>query len=164
MFNQYPALVFLILCLTNIFLPRFRLSLSPNLFHVDRSSCVESKTVTNLICKLWLIVSIFVTAQRLRVQSSYVDIMIWYICNAHYLYSLFHVKNLFIQVINKESTLVLALPIVFSSIYMIDHWKNFLFYSFELSCTQQQNNSLYILILYMSLLRVSVNYFSLPSL
>ena len=107
MFNQYPALVFLILCLTNIFLPRFRLSLSPNLFHVDRSSCVESKTVTNLICKLWLIVSIFVTAQRLKVQSSYVDIMIWYICNAHYLYSLFHVKNLFIQVINKEATLVL---------------------------------------------------------
>lgn len=117
MFNQYPALVFLILCLTNIFLPRFRLSLSPNLFHVDRSSCVESKTVTNLICKLWLIVSIFVTAQRLRVQSSYVDIMIWYICNAHYLYSLFHVKNLFIQVINKESTLVLYCV-------FIDHWKN----------------------------------------
>ena len=113
MFNQYPALVLLILCLTNIFLPRFRLSLSPNLFHVDRSSCVESKTVTNLICKLWLIVSIFVTAQRLRVQSSYVDIMIWYICNAHYLYSLFHVKNLFIQVINK------VLYCVF-----IDHWKN----------------------------------------
>ena len=120
MFNQYPALVFLILCLTNIFLPRFRLSLSPNLFHVDRSSCVESKTVTNLTCKLWLIVSIFVTAQRLRVQSSYVDIMIWYICNAQYLYSLFHVKNLFIQVINKESTLVF---IVFSlpteKIYLI---------------------------------------------
>jgi len=157
MFNQYPALVFLILCLTNIFLPRFRLSLSPNLFHVDRSSCVESKTVTNLICKLWLIVSIFVTAQRLRVQSSYVDIMIWYICNAHYLYSLFHVKNLFIQVINKESTLVLyCVSLTTEKIY--------LFYSFELSCTQQQNNSLYILILYMSLLRVSVNYFSLPSL
>jgi len=157
MFNQYPALVFLILCLTNIFLPRFRLSLSPNLFHVDRSSCVESKTVTNLICKLWLIVSIFVTAQRLKVQSSYVDIMIWYICNAHYLYSLFHVKNLFIQVINKESTLVLyCVSLTTEKIY--------LFYSFELSCTQQQNNSLYILILYMSLLRVSVNYFSLPSL
>ena len=157
MFNQYPALVFLILCLTNIFLPRFRLSLSPNLFHVDRSSCVESKTVTNLICKLWLIVSIFATAQRLRVQSSYVDIMIWYICNAHYLYSLFHVKNLFIQVINKESTLVLyCVSLTTEKIY--------LFYSFELSCTQQQNNSLYILILYMSLLRVSVNYFSLPSL
>jgi hypothetical protein len=157
MFNQYPALVFLILCLTNIFLPRFRLSLSPNLFHVDRSSCVESKTVTNLICKLWLIVSIFVTAQRLRVQSSYIDIIIWYICNAHYLYSLFHVKNLFIQVINKESTLVLyCVSLTTEKIY--------LFYSFELSCTQQQNNSLYILILYMSLLRVSVNYFSLPSL
>jgi hypothetical protein len=134
MFNQYPALVFLIVCLTNIFLPRFRLSLSPNLFHVDRSSCVESKTVTNLICKLWLIVSIFVTAQRLKVQSSYVDIMIWYICNAHYLYSLFHVKNLFIQVINKESTLVL---------YCFHcHWKNlpvlFLWTLVHTAATKQQ--------------------------
>ena len=134
MFNQYPALVFLILCLTNIFLPRFRLSLSPNLFHVDRSSCVESKTVTNLICKLWLIVSIFVTAQRLKVQSSYVDIMIWYICNAHYLYSLFHVKNLFIQVINKESTLVLSC--------FRCHWKNlpvlFLWTLVHTAATKQQ--------------------------
>lgn len=164
MFNQYPALVFLILCLTNIFLPRFRLSLSPNLFHVDRSSCVESKTVTNLICKLWLIVSIFVTAQRLRVQSSYVDIMIWYICNAHYLYSLFHVKNLFIQVINKESTLVLALPIVFSSIYMIDHWKNLpVLFLWTLVHTATKQQLIYPHI-YMSLLRVSVNSFSLPSL